>query len=148
MKKGMKKSFIKSWGWAVLLFVIVAAVAVYFALSVDTLIPSMDAALPLEISVSETVAKKEAGAFILDVREQEEWNAGHIAGAALIPLGSLSDRLSELPKDQEIVVVCRSGNRSAQGRDILLNAGFKKVTSMAGGMNQWAKAGLEIVNGP
>ncbi|MEA5077769.1 MAG: rhodanese-like domain-containing protein, partial [Anaerolineaceae bacterium] len=68
-------------------------------------------------------------------------------GATLIPLGELANRLSELPKDQEIVVVCRSGNRSAQGRDILLNAGFTNVTSMAGGMNQWSAAGYETTSG-
>ena len=53
-----------------------------------------------------------------------------------------------LPKDQEIVVVCRSGNRSATGRDILLDAGFNQVTSMAGGMNEWAAKNYEIVTGP
>lgn len=153
MKKNEKKGFLKSWGWVVLLFVIVVSVAVYFSLSVDTLIPpagsvGVETSLSLEISVNEAAAKREAGAFILDVREQEEWNAGHIPGATLIPLGTLSERLSEIPKDKEIVVVCRSGNRSAQGRDILLRNGFEMVTSMAGGMNQWAKAGLETVTGP
>ena len=88
------------------------------------------------------------GAFMLDVREPDEWNSGHIPGATLVPLGQLPDRLNELPKDQEIVVVCRSGNRSATGRDILLDAGFNQVTSMAGGMNEWAAKNYEIVTGP
>jgi rhodanese-related sulfurtransferase len=51
--------------------------------------------------------------------------------------------VDELPKDQEIVVVCRSGNRSAQGRDILLEAGFAQVTSLAGGLTQWKAAGYQ-----
>ena len=149
----MKKGNSRTWIWIGLVFVAVAALAVYFALSVDTLIPpsasaGVDTSLPLEITVNEAAAKREAGAFILDVREQEEWNAVHIPGATLIPLGSLSERLSEIPKDKEIVVVCRSGNRSAQGRDILLRNGFEMVTSMAGGMKQWASAGLEVVTGP
>jgi rhodanese-related sulfurtransferase len=104
--------------------------------------------MPPEISVEEAVAKQQAGAFLLDVREPSEWNDAHIAGATLIPLGELQSRVNELPKDQEIVVVCRSGNRSAQGRDILLNAGFDQVTSMAGGLNQWKAAGYPTVSGP
>ncbi len=104
--------------------------------------------LPSEISVSEALAKRDSGAFILDVRQPEEWNEAHIPDSTLIPLDQLSGRISELPKDQQIVVVCRSGNRSAQGRDILLQAGFADVTSMAGGLNQWKAAGYPTVSGP
>lgn len=104
--------------------------------------------LPLEISVAEASAKRDAGAFILDVREPDEWNESHIPGATLIPLGELASRVDEIPNDQEIVVVCRSGNRSAQGRDILLSAGLQQVTSMAGGMNEWKASGFEAVSGP
>lgn len=105
-------------------------------------------ALPREISVAEASAMRDAGAFILDVRQPEEWNEVHIPGATLIPLGELASRVSEIPADQEIVVVCRSGNRSQQGRDILLSAGFENVTSMAGGVNQWSAAGFETTTGP
>ncbi|HSN95498.1 MAG TPA: rhodanese-like domain-containing protein, partial [Anaerolineaceae bacterium] len=59
----------------------------------------------------------------------------------------LENRLVEVPKDTKIVVVCRSGNRSAQGRDILLKAGYENVTSMAGGMNDWVAAGYPSVTG-
>jgi rhodanese-related sulfurtransferase len=104
--------------------------------------------LPREISVSEASAMREEGAFVLDVREPEEWNESHIPDTTLIPLGELASRVDELPQDQEIVVVCRSGNRSAQGRDLLLSAGFTQVTSMAGGVNQWKAAGFETVSGP
>lgn len=104
--------------------------------------------LPSEISVSEALTKRDAGAFILDVRQPEEWNEAHIPDSTLIPLDQLPDRINELPKDQEIVVVCRSGNRSAQGRDILLEAGFTDVTSMAGGLNEWKTAGYPTVSGP
>jgi rhodanese-related sulfurtransferase len=103
---------------------------------------------PREISVEEASAKREAGAFILDVRQPEEWNEFHIPDATLIPLGELASRVDELPRDQEIVVVCRSGNRSQQGRDILLEAGFTQVTSMAGGVTQWKAAGHPTVSGP
>lgn len=105
-------------------------------------------ALPREVSVTEAAALRDAGAFILDVREPAEWNESHIPGATLIPLGELASRVNELPKDQKIVVVCRSGNRSQQGRDILLAAGFEQVTSMAGGIRQWTAAGFETVSEP
>jgi len=105
------------------------------------------AALPAEVSVQEASAMRDAGAFMLDVREPDEWAAGHIPGATLIPLGQLASRASEVPSDREVVVVCRSGNRSAQGRDILLGAGFVSVASMAGGMNDWTAAGLPTEQG-
>jgi len=104
-------------------------------------------AYPQEITVSQAAAKRQAGAFILDVRQPEEWADAHIPGSTLIPLGDLEGRINEVPKDQEIVVVCRSGNRSAQGRDILKQAGFTQVTSMAGGLNEWKADGYETVSG-
>lgn len=105
-------------------------------------------ALPREVSVSEASVMRDAGSFVLDVREPEEWNESHIPGTTLIPLGELASRMDEVPQDQEVVVVCRSGNRSQQGRDILLAAGFTQVTSMAGGINQWKAAGFETQSGP
>ena len=63
-------------------------------------------------------------------------------------LGELASRVAEVPADRDVVVVCRSGNRSAQGRDILLGAGYAAVTSMAGGMNDWAGSGRPVVTGP
>jgi rhodanese-related sulfurtransferase len=109
---------------------------------------STAAALPQEISVQEAYAMRQDGAFILDVRQPEEWTDYHIPGSTLIPLGELQSRLSEVPKDQEVVVVCRSGNRSLEGRDILANAGFTQVTSMAGGVSDWRSNGYETVTGP
>lgn len=104
--------------------------------------------LPQEISPAEAKAMQDAGAFMLDVREPAEWNEMHMPGATLIPLGQLATRLNEVPKDKPVVVVCRSGNRSQQGRDILAANGFGSVTSMAGGMRDWQGAGLPTVAGP
>jgi rhodanese-related sulfurtransferase len=101
-------------------------------------------ALPPEITVSEAYNKYQNGAFLLDVRTQEEWEDFHAPNTMLIPLDQLASRLSELPRDKEIVVVCRSGNRSQQGRDILLKAGFQQVTSMQGGLNEWRASGYPI----
>ncbi len=106
------------------------------------------AALPAEVSVAEAAALRDGGALVLDVREPDEWTAGHIPDATLIPLGQLAGRLGEVPLDRTIVVVCRSGNRSAQGRDILRQAGYVTATSMAGGMNDWTAAGLPVATGP
>lgn len=104
--------------------------------------------LPLEISAEEAALLDPDEWFILDVREQSEWDGGHIEGATLIPLGQLEARQTELPTDQKIVVVCQSGGRSAKGRDLLLEAGFTEVTSMAGGMNDWVSLDLPVVTGP
>lgn len=103
--------------------------------------------LPAEITVSQTADKQKNGAYILDVREPSEWTQFHIQGATLIPLGDLPKRLNEVPKDREVVVVCRTGHRSAQGRDILLAAGFPQVTSMAGGLTEWQAQGLPVATG-
>ncbi|MCB2178473.1 rhodanese-like domain-containing protein [bacterium] len=104
--------------------------------------------LPAEISVQDAYQYYQDDTLILDVRTQEEWDAGHVPNATLIPLDQLPTRLGELPQDQDIVVICRSGNRSAQGRDILLSAGFENVTSVAGGFNEWVANDYPFVTGP
>ncbi len=103
--------------------------------------------LPREVTVAQAAAMRDAGAFVLDVREPDEWTVYHIPDATLIPLGELSARINEVPRDQDVVVVCRSGNRSASGRDLLLDAGFTRVTSLAGGVSQWQAAGYPVVSG-
>ncbi|MGQ9903044.1 MAG: rhodanese-like domain-containing protein [Anaerolineae bacterium] len=125
----------------------VATAAPAAAVAGETSVPASFAPLPPEVSVQEAASMRDQGAFILDVREPYEWEAVHIPDATLIPLGTLAQRVAEVPKDKEIVVVCRSGNRSQQGRDILLRAGFKRVTSIAGGMNQWSAAGFPTASG-
>lgn len=100
-----------------------------------------------EISVAEAAKRYAEGTFMLDVRQPEEWEQIHIPGATLIPLGELQNRLGELPKDQEIVVYCRSGNRSKSGAEILAENGFSSVSSMAGGINEWSAAGHPTESG-
>jgi rhodanese-related sulfurtransferase len=108
---------------------------------------SAKAALAATVSVAEAAALRDDGALVLDVREPDEWASGHVPGATLIPLGELPSRVGELERNQRIVVVCRSGNRSAEGRDILLGAGFPAVTSLGGGMTDWAQAGMPMETG-
>ncbi len=131
--------------WWVLVAVAVLTLAGYW---ISQRINTPASQLPLEISVREAYQKYADGVFLLDVRTPEEWNDFHAPNTTLIPLDELAARVSELPQDQEIVVVCRSGNRSQQGRDILLQAGFKQVTSMAGGLNEWQSSGYPTVSGP
>lgn len=73
---------------------------------------------------------------ILDVREHDEWESGHIPEARHIPLGELQGRHNELSKDREMVVVCRSGKRSGVACDLLSTLGYK-VVNMPGGMSMW-----------
>ena len=105
-------------------------------------------ALPGTVTVQQAAERFADGAFLLDVREQSEWNEAHVEGAVLIPLGELSNRISELPADRDILIICRSGNRSGQARDLLREAGLKNTTSITGGINAWVSAGLPVVKGP
>jgi rhodanese-related sulfurtransferase len=77
------------------------------------------------------------------VREPEEWEAGHVPGARHVPLGQLPDRMGELGRTEPIVVICRSGSRSALATEWLTTAGFDAV-NLVGGMQAWAHAGLAV----
>jgi rhodanese-related sulfurtransferase len=129
------------------LVLVLAAVAIAACGTGQVVPPTATGDLPPVISVASADDFRQAGALMLDVREPSEWAAGVIPDATQISLGELEARSGELPRDRAIVVVCRSGNRSAQGRDILLAAGFPSVTSMAGGMTDWVAAGLPVSAG-
>ena len=103
--------------------------------------------LPAEINTGMAYQKVEEGAFLLDVRTQEEWIESHVEGATLIPLDELEARISEVPTDREVVVICHSGNRAKVGRDILLAAGHTSVSSVSGGIQGWMEAGYPTVSG-
>jgi rhodanese-related sulfurtransferase len=87
----------------------------------------------------------EKGALVLDVREDDEWDAGHMEGALHIPLGELPARLSELPQDRVILCLCRSGRRSAKAQGIISAATpGRPVFNLSGGILQWVKDGFPI----
>jgi rhodanese-related sulfurtransferase len=96
-----------------------------------------------EIEVAGVATVLDAGALLLDVREPEEWDAGHAPVARHVPLGQLPDRMGELDQSQPIVVICRSGARSALATEWLTTAGFD-ATNLIGGMQEWAHAGLTV----
>ena len=98
----------------------------------------------VEITPAQAYVKYQQRAFFLDVRSQEEWDQFHISGSTLIPLDQLPNRLSELPKDQDIVVVCLSGHRSQNGVTILQQAGFTRISCLTGGLQAWTAAGYPV----
>ena len=85
-------------------------------------------------------------ALVLDVREENEYQSGHLLNARPIPLGALKGRLGELEKyrDQPIVVVCRSGNRSGTACAMLGKQGFTQAYNLAGGVMEWQKNKLPL----
>jgi rhodanese-related sulfurtransferase len=85
-----------------------------------------------------------ADVVILDVREQSEYDAGHIPGVKLIPMNTVPNRLNEIPKDKPVIVTCRSGNRSGQVTDFLRQQGYTNVHNMTGGINAWQQAGYQV----
>ena len=97
-----------------------------------------------EVSVDQAYQLYQEKIAFLDVRTPEEWNDAHVPGSTLLPLEDLEERVNELPQDLELVVYCRSGNRSAEAARILLEAGFSDVYSMDGGLNDWIMAGYEV----
>ncbi|MBO0776657.1 MAG: rhodanese-like domain-containing protein [Actinobacteria bacterium] len=80
------------------------------------------------------------GAYVLDVREDDEWQAGHIPGALHIPLGELNVRYQEVDRDRELYVICRSGARSGQAAQALAGAGWD-AHNISDGMIGWHAAG-------
>ncbi|WP_341394613.1 rhodanese-like domain-containing protein [Arthrobacter sp. G119Y2] len=84
-------------------------------------------------------------AKILDVREDYEWEAGHIDGALHIPLDALPERLDDLDPDQDLAVICRTGGRSARATAWLESHGYSAV-NVNGGMGAWLEAGKPMVS--
>lgn len=76
--------------------------------------------------------------FLLDVREAFEFQQGHIPGSHHIPLGSLAQRIQEIPRDREVVTICRSGARSQRALGFLLANGHTRVLNLEGGLMRWA----------
>ena len=125
-----------AWLWVSLGALLVAAVGI--------LLLSSKATPSVEITPAQAYAKFQQGAFFLDVRSQEEWDHFHITGSTLIPLDELQNRLSDLPKKQDIVVICLSGHRSQSGVTILQKAGFTRLSCLSGGLQAWTAAGYPI----
>lgn len=83
--------------------------------------------------------------LVVDVREPSEFQDGHIEGAKLAPLGSVEQGVADIARDREIVLVCRSGRRSSQARELLAARGYTNLKNMDGGMVEWEKNGYPVV---
>lgn len=117
------------------------------ALSLAVVAPRLMGQDVAEVSVQQANGMSQQGALLLDVREESEYAALHAPQAKLMPLGDVSSRLKEIDayKDKPVVVVCRSGRRSAKAIAILKEAGFTQVSNVQGGMIAWEQAGLATI---
>lgn len=86
-------------------------------------------------------------ALVVDVREDDEYTAGHVPGAVLIPMGTLPERMSELPRDQPVYLFCGCGGRAGKAAELLTAAGYD-ARSVAGGTRAWVEAGGDVATGP
>ncbi|MGH3735428.1 MAG: rhodanese-like domain-containing protein [Micromonosporaceae bacterium] len=95
---------------------------------------------------SVTVDQVPEGAYLLDVREPDEWAAGRAPGAHHVPMQQVPARLDDVPAEGEVVVVCRMGGRSAQVVNFLRAQGRDNALNLEGGMQAWAARGRPMVN--
>ena len=86
------------------------------------------------------------GAYLIDVREDDEWLAGHAPDAVHLPMMQLPNRLGEIPGEGDVLIICRSGHRSAEVTGYLLSHGYGQVRNVADGMLGWAAAGRPVVS--
>lgn len=96
------------------------------------------------IHAAEAHGRMGDGAILLDVREPNEWAAGHASGARHIPLGQLGQRQRELPAGRPVITVCRSGARSSRAASLLAGQD-REVFNVRGGMRAWAAGGMPVV---
>lgn len=122
-------------------------IATFVSLGLILVAPRLMGQDVAEVNVLQAQNMSQQGVLLLDVREESEYAALHAPQAKLIPLGDVSSRMKEIDayKDKPIVVVCRSGRRSAKAVAILKDAGFTQVSNVQGGMIAWEQAGLATI---
>jgi rhodanese-related sulfurtransferase len=99
-----------------------------------------------EIDVNELARRRESGAPIIDVRQPGEYEEAHVPGAVLIPLDELVERVDEVPEVDQVLVICRTGARSAKAVEFLNRTGYDSV-NVAGGILAWIEAGQPVTTG-
>ena len=100
-----------------------------------------------EIGVGELADRMTAGAFLIDVRQPDEYVEAHVPGARLVPLDEVPVRAGELPADTEILVICRTGARSHRAAEYLIDQYHLTAVNVAGGTLAWIESGRDIVVG-
>src|ERR1700732_3735653 len=101
----------------------------------------------LEVSLDTFAEAYGTGATVLDVRNEDEYDDAHVAGAKLIPLGQLAARQDEIPEADPLYVICASGGRSLTAAKALVQSGYRAVL-VAGGTRGWMQEGRPVVTGP
>lgn len=96
-----------------------------------------------EVTIDDLENAIAEGKFVVDVREDHEFDAGHVPNARHIPLSNVANRTAELPQDEQIWLICQGGVRSMKAADYLLAQGFD-VVSVAGGTGAWIAAGKDV----
>ena len=99
-----------------------------------------------EIDIDEFARRREQGAPVIDVRELDEYQEAHVPGATLIPLATVPDRLSDVPAEHDVLVICKSGARSMRAAEFLAANGIS-ATNVAGGTMAWIDSGRPIAEG-
>ncbi len=105
--------------------------------SLEDLAPAVDVHTTYDLKDNE-------GVYLLDVREQHEYDEKHIPDITLLPMSEIESRLNEIPTDKEVIITCRSGNRSGQVAEFLRQNGFDNVHNMEGGIIAWEEAGYPV----
>jgi len=99
-----------------------------------------------DLKPREALAAQNSGALLVDVREKNEWDSGHMPGAVWIPMSEIPNRLSELPRGRDLIFTCRSGRRSGEIKRYLIEEhGYDRVHNLLGGILAWATDGLSVV---
>jgi rhodanese-related sulfurtransferase len=129
----------------VIVMVVVAIVAIAAALYTPKLLHWGEDYGDVTVQEASKLIGDKAELVILDVRTVSEYNDGHIEGAINIPVEELANRLSELNKNDELLVYCRTGNRSTTAVNILKDAGFTKIYHMYEGISVWIQQGYPVV---
>ncbi|HOT79934.1 MAG TPA: rhodanese-like domain-containing protein [Microthrixaceae bacterium] len=101
---------------------------------------------PREIDVDELAERLAEGVVVIDVREADEYDSGHVPGALFVPLSELEQRVDEVPSGEPVLVICKSGGRSMRACNFLAPLG-RDVTNIAGGTMAWIDSGRDVVTG-
>lgn len=100
----------------------------------------------MHVTVTELKAAMDEQAYVVDVREPNEYEAGHVPGAVLMPLATVPIRHSELPRDRTVYLVCQTGGRSFTAATWLAQQGYD-VRNVTGGTSDWVSHGFPVENG-
>jgi rhodanese-related sulfurtransferase len=100
-----------------------------------------------EIDVEELAARLDSGAVLVDVRQPDEYESGHVPSARLVPLGDVPERVDAFTGHDEVLVICRTGGRSRAACEFLIEQGVPAI-NVAGGTLAWLESGRDVIGGP